>query len=623
MAEIRQSPSSGGVGLFATRSYQAGDIILHETAPFIRLAPSSIEQEQSLIKILQQQQEPCLSKPAKKDAATTTTLWDCLAPDTKLNISKEMNGKYRGMIQAVLCYVHHLLGADSLRDDNEEPLALDNKKHLDQVTSKLLELYHPHDVSTANPQEIDLLEIADHALQFLRALSSTTPAPAKRTEDDDDNDDNERKAFVASLKALVETQPERLRRIMTIWSCNAFEGGRIYEQASRLNHSCNPTAMFFASSTTHQQPNEGEDSDDDEAQILKALCDIQVGEEITISYLHLPLLYAETRTRQQQLRWTKHLQCACERCLATNTYIKETTDNEHNNPSNVSVTTTSTHQDDVAGAFPCPTCHVRLAQKQLPEDVQYDDDEVDGEGETLVHYIYPPRFHCSHCNTTTAPSNPIITLTHTVVDKVTWYIQELQSKQQRQEARRQQRLNLQLAQPTAEKARDKERDDNDDEEDDEDASDAVLEQHLSLASSMLGARHWTTNLLYLQYLERQLRAMHITQLTQQGQPPEEDQIAECIDALQRIKRFAQGVCLKLHIGHVTCGVTVGVARTLVSLGDVKSQKYAAQWLQDIQNDYVQVFEDENVQKVVKSLSEAWLRHEVDDDNNRHKKRQRS
>lgn len=62
-------------------------------------------------------------------------------------------------------------------------------------------------------------------------------------------------------------------------------------------------------------------NDDDKGQVLRAVCDIAPGEEITISYLPLPFLYAETRTRQQQLRWTKHLECHCEQCSRRGTDI--------------------------------------------------------------------------------------------------------------------------------------------------------------------------------------------------------------------------------------------------------------------------------------------------------------
>jgi hypothetical protein len=77
--------------------------------------------------------------------------------------------------------------------------------------------------------------------------------------------------------------------------------------------------------------------------------------------------------------------------------------------------------------------------------------------------------------------------------------------------------------------------------------------------------------------------------------------------LQRIERFVKGLQLGLHPGHLLSNVVVGVARALVSLGDSKSQKYAADWLDKIDMDYVQQFESDGIQKVVATLKGAWQR----------------
>jgi tRNA-specific adenosine deaminase 2 len=63
----------------------------------------------------------------------------------------------------------------------------------------------------------------------------------------------------------------------------------------------------------------------------------------------------------------------------------------------------------------------------------------------------------------------------------------------------------------------------------------------------------------------------------------------------------------LNSGHVLGDVTVGIARTLVSLGDEKSQKYAAEWLSKIDH-YVEKFGSDGMQKVVAALTSAWKKH---------------
>ena len=90
--------------------------------------------------------------------------------------------------------------------------------------------------------------------------------------------------------------------------------------------------------------------------------------------------------------------------------------------------------------------------------------------------------------------------------------------------------------------------------------------------------------------------------------PEMGDVAEAIDSLQRIERFMQSLQLHLDPGHVLGDVVIGVARTLVSLGDVKSQKYGAEWLEKI-TDYVDKFESEGRQKVVAALKVAWTKHD--------------
>merc|ERR1712226_1258692 len=86
----------------------------------------------------------------------------------------------------------------------------------------------------------------------------------------------------SKLKTFVEDRPDDARKVMLVWSCNSFQGGRIYAQQSRINHSCNPNAVIRAS---------------EDKQTVLAACSIKAGEEICISYLGL-LLYADRPVRQ-------------------------------------------------------------------------------------------------------------------------------------------------------------------------------------------------------------------------------------------------------------------------------------------------------------------------------------
>jgi biotin-(acetyl-CoA carboxylase) ligase len=92
----------------------------------------------------------------------------------------------------------------------------------------------------------------------------------------------------------------------------------------------------------------------------------------------------------------------------------------------------------------------------------------------------------------------------------------------------------------------------------------------------------------------------------EGADPDMELLAEAIDMLERLCKFVQGLGLKLHMGHVLSDLVVGAARALVSLGDVKSQKYASEWLKRIAG-YVEHFESDGMQKVVSALQVAWTR----------------
>jgi hypothetical protein len=138
---------------------------------------------------------------------------------------------------------------------------------------------------------------------------------------------------------------------------------------------------------------------------------------------------------------------------------------------------------------------------------------------------------------------------------------------------------------------------------DDDEADEEWEQQMhQLTCLVAGALHWTTNLVTLMRLNRLLKAQHSTML-QSGESPEMEDVAEAIDMLERLCRFMGGLDLNLHIGHVLSSVIIGVARTLVSLGDEKSKKYAATWVLKVK-EFSDVFDSDGMRKVVKSLLEA-------------------
>ena len=114
----------------------------------------------------------------------------------------------------------------------------------------------------------------------------------------------------------------------------------------------------------------------------------------------------------------------------------------------------------------------------------------------------------------------------------------------------------------------------------------------------------------LSILERQLSAIHSATLMGEA-APDLTELAECIDTLQRLWDFVGDLDLHLDPGHLLSGPTIGVARALVSLGDIKSRKYAAQWVKKVEA-YVRAFEGEGMRKVVESLIKAWERDDLEE-----------
>lgn len=145
------------------------------------------------------------------------------------------------------------------------------------------------------------------------------------------------------------------------------------------------------------------------------------------------------------------------------------------------------------------------------------------------------------------------------------------------------------------------------------------EQFYEMATSICGAKHWTTNFMNLSLIEESLANFHST-LMSMGQNAAEDAetmeemlsgIAEAADGIDGAFIYATGLKLKTDPAQWLFDYIVGLARTLVGLGDEKSQKYAAQWIGKVE-EYAEAFESDAMQKVVSSLKNAWKRHSLEE-----------
>lgn len=487
MTEVR-IVCRGGKGLFVTNAFAKGKLILEEK-PLLHVFPFSDDAATTW-----HHEFLGTEKVSKlKGTSKGKELWDAIVPPP--SVPSSSGGTFRGMIQAGMSWIQQ-----------EASLA-----ETDRAT--LLDLHHPVQ-GTMVTWEKSILTLSQEAVRYLK---EHLPDSKKEFQD-----------------------WSTLEKVLLIWACNSFEGGRIYGQISRINHSCNPNAIVQV---------------DGETQRIVAATDIGVDEEVTISYLGL-LIYSETSIRQEKLRNTKFFECECQRCR---------------NP------------EDIAACIPCPVCHPReQPQQSLDEDVQYDDEQT-------VTYVTLRGPNCVQCHTSPSEDTKLQVVMKNVASKVVTFLDSCEGKNRTRDGNNSAREDAK-------------------EEDNEDEEGTVLEEHLGLASSIMGDRHWTTNLLKLLHLDRRLSLMSQAMLTMQELPEVED-IAEAIDSLQRLERFFQSLKLQLDCGHILGDAIIGVARTLVSLGDMKSQQYAAEWLEKI-SDYIDMFEGEGKQKVVAALKVAWKKHEA-------------
>ena len=96
MTEIRTT-SSSNKGLFATRDYAVGDVIVATEAPLAVLAPRDETQETKLIGWLQRDNH--INKSNKKKLR----LWDVI--QVPRSVGAVNIGKFKGMVQAALCFL--------------------------------------------------------------------------------------------------------------------------------------------------------------------------------------------------------------------------------------------------------------------------------------------------------------------------------------------------------------------------------------------------------------------------------------------------------------------------------------------------------------------------------------
>jgi SET domain len=604
--------SQNQFGLFATKSYNVGGIILDELEPILRreyLTLTSPSQYQQIVQDLKWNQ----GDQVDDDESLSCRLWRLIPafPMPPKGYSDSMHGnKFKAMIQAALCFLNcqletsHESFIQFFQLYHPSPTHHQHQEQNSGTRSDVDEEEFIIQLSFAAIQEVERAFVPESRLhqQYqqvgsrFQTILSSIPAFSSKSKGSD------------SCSSFVI-----LQTVVLIWACNAFEGGRVYHNISRINHSCDPNAIV--------QPGTG--ASDDNRLIVRAAAPISPGDEISISYLGL-FLYTSTECRQQQLRRTKHFVCHCTRCLA---------------------------KQDWASVIPSLIAYPRTALAILDEDVQYDDEQSvrymvsvrqdDSAGTAVWQSLALPSSASENSEQheviiASSSSETSLRKFQTIHDRLSEKLAKFLLDQQSNQTHRSKSLITSAMSPLHQHGEggDKSapprntsstttKDENDDDESTE-AEMELLEQMTSMARSYLGDRHWATNIPLLLGIDCELQEIHCelmdTTAVGNGDDDVSTRLAQVIDSLERVCRFVDGLRLRIHRGHLLCHVVVGVARALVSLGDVKSQKYAAQWLRRVTGEdmetstdhvynYVTLFEDQMMQKVVVSLEKAWTRND--------------
>jgi hypothetical protein len=420
---------------------------------------------------------------------------------------------------------------------------------------KLFELYHPSLEENKEDEETKAVELAKLAIQCCRELAASDSSLHKLLHDKSDND----------------TCDDEILKLILIYSCNAFEGGRLYHKLSRANHSCNPNSVVV----------EGNTSD---LSVLKAACPISRGSEITISYLGKEL-YAGYTVRQRKLRLEKHFICRCNRCTGNNG--EEVLSGK---------STTKCISLDLASCIPCPICHPRTG-RYLDEDIMFDEEDDDLQvSYALAENGLTPEdrnLHCMTCGGVT-------------------YVSTEGSLRKKKEG-----TTIKYMIMAEDKVYDQiETNKFSENEDDTTNEQEVDRSLLQMAMAACGAKHWTTQILNLAITEETLTNLQATLMSIDPEQEEKimedvfNDIAECADGIEKAFAYAKSLKLNLDPAHLMFDYVLGLARTLVGLGDEKSQKYGADWVSRVE-DYATKYESEGMKKVVNAIKNAWRRDKGD------------
>ena len=532
MTEVK-AVDNAGLGLYATKAYKAGEIILQET-PLIVFAPKKPEQVAAVRNQFQN-----IKGDKTISQSRSSAIYDLSIPAT---IEDDQKHEFRGMLLAAASY--------ALVED-------------DAIKAKVQTLYAPTtNTNTCNKYENEVVSLSEDVISFLK----------RQVQPD------------TKLHNLVHKSTDECQKIMLIWSCNAFKGGYLYETTSRINHSCDFNAVVSTDAF----------SNNDEEQIIRAASNIQQGEEIHISYLG-SFTYADYKLRNERLHAEKFFSCECKRCKRDRSL------------------------GDVAGSIPCPNCHPRHG-RYLDEDIQYDDGEVE------VQYCVPcskegdadgkkqkRTYSCSKCGQ--------INLEETLSSAIDKAVERSVSH-----------LDNGLAGQS----------EIDDDAGERDTKIELTERLTCLATSVLGAKHWATNLLTFVMLSTKLSGLHAAMLCKSAnanananggdsskKEKDEDEaelmneIAECIDSLERVISYIKSLNLQSHFGHLVGNVSVGVGRVLVGFGDVKSMKYGSTFVCGVFDEYFKLgFEGQGMEKVAETLINAWKRKAEDVDSSSEQKQKR-
>ncbi|KAL3775042.1 hypothetical protein ACHAWO_007227 [Cyclotella atomus] len=569
LSETSNDLHSNQYGLFATTNYNEGDVILRESPIIVlshHLSPTSSGAQKaaaaastaSVRDVIKSQfdnssfsNKDGTKQQIQEDEKSTNKQQDKSSPLTNLSIPKDIIDKIKSTIspQSIEARVKKLKGMilAAATYAAYPPSGVDSKR-------KLFELHHPP-LDTQDEEEAKAVQLAKLAIECCKSLAAPN----------------------SSLYNLLHqkangSDEDELLNLLLLYSCNAFEGGRIYHTLSRVNHSCNPNAVVCVEEST----------DSSDVSVLKAACPIPKGSEITISYLGKEL-YAGYPVRQRKLRLEKHFVCRCIRCAGIHNQESSNTNNGEKNSKEITL--------DLASCIPCPICHPR-SSRYLDDDVMFDEIEDD----LQISYAYAQNgmspeernLHCSTCGGVTS-------------------LNVQGSVRKKKEGQVIQYMSM---------AEDKVYDQMDtnifnEEEGTSEEEQEVDRSLLQMATATCGSRHWTTHMLQLAIIEETLANLQSTLMTME--PDDEKMmeevytdIAECADGIEKAFAFAKSLELNLDPAHWLFDYVLGLSRTLVGLGDEKSQRYGADWIERVEG-YADRYESEGMRKVVGAIKNAWKR----------------